>query len=267
MNLTDKSTLIPLLQKYSLYTQKSFGQHFLTDRSVLEAVVGSAELSKDDLVIEIGAGTGVLTRELAAKAGEVQAFEIDVHLKPLLHETLAEFDNVSLQFGDFLAVNLDDLIEAGRPYKVVANLPYNVGSHIIDRFIKHSTPPVLMSVLLQKEVAEKMVGLAPDGSYLGNFLKWYGEARVVKKVPAGSFFPAPKVESAVLLAKQRRATSDERRGSAQEFSKFLHRGFAQPRKKINKAFDKELLERAGIDPDLRPEHISFEEWVRLFGLK
>ncbi len=266
MQLTQKSTLIPLLQKYNLYSQKSFGQHFLVDQSVLDSVVDSAKLTKDDMVIEIGAGTGVLTRELAVRAGEVQAFEIDVHLKPLLQETLADFDNISLQFGDFLAINLNDIVQPGQKYKVVANLPYNVGSHIMDRFIKHSTPPVLMSVLLQKEVAEKMTSLAPDGTYLGNFLHWYGETSLVRKVPAGCFFPVPRVESAVLLTQQREERREKGEGKAIEFSRFLHRGFGQPRKKINKAFDKGLLAEAGINPDLRPEHVSFEEWQRLFEL-
>lgn len=263
MNLTDLGVLIPILKEYGLYTQKQFGQHFLINHKVLEAIVQAADVSDDEVVVEIGVGPGVLTRELAARAGVVKAYEIDGSLEALLRErTLAEFDTVDLTIADFLTVDPDDYIPEHGRFKVVANLPYNVGSHIIDRLLKQAVQPISITVLLQKEVAAKMVAEVPDGTYLSHFVAGYGQARIVQRVGRGDFFPAPKVESAVLhIAKDQEPLIAVEQ--MKEWSGFLHKGFSQPRKKLNKVFDSELLERVGIDPNLRAQHVTTEEWVRL----
>jgi 16S rRNA (adenine1518-N6/adenine1519-N6)-dimethyltransferase len=259
MNLTNPATLISLLKKYGLYTQKSLGQHFLTDQTVLDQALQAANLSIHDTVLEIGAGTGVLTRQLAQQAGQVLAFEIDEHLTHLLAETVGEYANVSLHFQDFLTFDLSQLPSS---YKLVANLPYHVGSHIIDQLLKATYPPQSITVLLQRQVAEKMVARPPHATYLSNFIQTYGEARIVKLVKPGAFFPPPQVDSALVHI----ARSEGSSPPAFSFSRFLHRGFAHPRKMLNKAFTKEELAVANIEPTLRPENLTLDDWSRLYQI-
>ena len=261
LDLTDPQQLIPLLQKHHLYTQKKYGQNFLINRSVIDTSITAANIQPTDLIIEIGAGTGVLTQQLAAKAKFVHVFEIDASLKPLLTETLGQFSNVELHFMDFKQADLNSLIR-NQTYKVVANLPYNAGTHILGLLIQLPNPPQSITVLLQKEVVQKITASPPHATYLSNFVSVYGQAQLIKTVNPGSFFPAPKVDSAILhIAKNPEA----RTLNLQAFSGFLHRGFANPRKKINKAFALKELNQTGIDPNLRPENLTLEDWVKLFN--
>ena len=261
LDLTNPQQLIPLLQKYHLYTQKKFGQNFLINRSVIETSIKAANLQPADIVVEIGVGTGVLTQQLAARVKLVHAFEIDSAFQPLLNETLANLNNVNLHLQDFKQADLNSLI-GDQPYKVVANLPYNAGTHILGQLIQLPHPPQSITVLLQKEVAQKITAIPPHATYLSNFISVYGQAQLIKIVSPGSFFPAPKVDSAILhiVSHQSPVTSH-----LAAFSRFLHRGFANPRKKINKAFAVEELNQAGIDSNLRPENLTLDEWVKLFN--
>lgn len=263
MQLTDPGVLIPLLKKYGLYTAKHFGQHFLINQTVLDRIVEVAAIEPEEVVVEIGVGPGALTRELAARTNRVKAFEIDEGLRSLLlEETLAGL-SVDLAFADFLTIDPVAYIPEDGRFKVVANLPYNVGSHIIDRLLKNAVQPQSITVLLQKEVAEKMVAEVPSSSYLSNFVAGYGQAKIVKRVGRGDFFPAPKVESAVLhIAQADRPLIAPEDMSA--WSGFLHRAFSQPRKKLNKVFSADELAKAGIDANLRPQHVETERWVELF---
>ena len=261
LDLTNPQQLISLLQKHHLYTQKRFGQNFLINRSVIDASIEAANLQPTDTVIEIGAGTGVLTQQIAVRASHVYAFEIDSSLQPLLNQTLADFNNVNLHLQDFKQADLASLI-GDKPYKVVANLPYNAGTHILGQLIQLPNPPQSITVLLQKEVVQKITATPPHATYLSNFISVYGQAQLIKTVSPGSFFPAPKVDSAILhIAKNLEAKTL----NLQAFSGLLHRGFANPRKKINKAFALEELNQAGIDPNLRPENLTLEDWVKLFN--
>jgi 16S rRNA (adenine1518-N6/adenine1519-N6)-dimethyltransferase len=285
LDLTNTQQLIPLLQKHHLYTQKSFGQHFLINRQIIDLALQAADIKSSDTVIEVGAGTGVLTRELAKRAHQVITFEIDQHFEPLLTETLGEYPNVSLIFKDFLKVNLTSLfqeqlqqlkndstsITPAYNYKFVANLPYNVGSHIIDLLVNAPIQPQSITVLLQKEVAQKFTAKPPHATYLSNFIQLYGEAHYLHTVKPGNFFPPPKVDSALIYVKKHpiegvQSTTNIGIDSTAlpSFSHFLHRGFSQPRKMINKSFTKEELEQAHIDPNLRPENLTFKQWVELY---
>jgi 16S rRNA (adenine1518-N6/adenine1519-N6)-dimethyltransferase len=268
MDLTNPQFLIPLLQSHGLYTRKKFGQHFLIDRSVLDTTLSAANIQSDDTILEVGAGTGVLTRELAQRAQHVVAFEIDTSLSHLLSSILTEFKNIDLQLCDAVQslkdpAFLSNLTEksSGNGYKFVANLPYNVGTHIIGQLITSNHPPVSCTVLLQREVAEKYCAEPPHATYLSMMIQTYGQASIVKIVNPKSFFPAPQVESAILHVSAR---ADDFSIDKQRFSRFLHRGFAQPRKMLNKAFDRDTLLSANIDPNARPENVTFQQWLSLF---
>lgn len=286
MELTHPTTLISLLKKHRLYTQKSYGQNFLIDKSVLEDSINVANIQSTNTIIEIGAGAGTLTRELAKQAGRVIVFEIDQNLKPLLEETIGEFSNVELHFTDFRKVNLEQILNQPqaaeakkqdlsasstktydlkpKTYHVVANLPYNAGTHILGQLIQLPNPPQSITVLLQKEVAEKIVATAPHATYLSNFIQAYGHANVVRIVKPNSFFPPPKIHSAILHITKTQILKPK---TLQTFSSLLHHGFANPRKKINKAFSIEELAEANIDPNHRPENLTFDQWVELFEIR
>lgn len=259
-DLTNPQVLGALLQKHHLYTQKKFGQNFLIDPSVITESIRAANLLTEDVVVEIGAGAGVLTQRLADKAKLVHVFEIDQSLRPLLKETLGSYANIILHFQDFRHANLTELL-ADQPYKVVANLPYNAGTHILGQLIMLPHPPLSITVLLQKEVAQKITAAAPHATYLSNFVSLYGQASIKKIIGPHSFMPAPKVESAILHIEKKQII-DSAEMSA--FSGLLHRGFANPRKKINKAFSVEELEKSGVDNNLRPENLSLDDWMRLY---
>ncbi len=277
-DISNPQQLSDLLQKHHFYTQKKFGQNFLIDNSVVMASIEAAHLEPTDIVVEIGAGTGVLTQQLAGKARFVHVFEIDSSLQPLLTETLAGLLNVEIHFQDFRNIDLLQILnqvqddKSGHEsipdllttnYKIVSNLPYNAGTHILGQLIQLPHPPQSITVLLQKEVAQKITAAPPHATYLSNFISLYGQAQIIKIVHPGSFFPSPKVDSAILHIVHHPA-SDTLPSPA--FSRFLHRGFANPRKKINKAFTVADLNRAGIDPNLRPENVRLEEWKKLFEM-
>ena len=163
----------------------------MIDESVLDASIESAGIDSDSVVVEIGAGLGALTQKLAQKAKRVISFEVDPSLRPILQETLAGLNTVELHFADFRAIDLDEILEADARYRVVANLPYNAGTHIIARLMQLPSPPLSITALLQKEVAEKITAQAPHATYLSNFTTLYGNATIERIVPANRFYPAP----------------------------------------------------------------------------
>lgn len=257
-NLADRQTIINILQSHGMHTQKRFGQHFLIDDSVLQNIVAAANIQPEDIVIEVGAGIGVLTQELAQRAQKVISFEIDAKLQSVLAETLSGFSNIELHLEDFLKTNFQ-LPTTG--YKLVANLPYNAGSHILGQLLKSPQPPQSITVLLQNEVAQKITAQPPHATYMSNFFQTYGQAAIIQTISPNSFFPPPKVDSAILqVVKQYQLTEI----SPQSFSHFLHRGFANPRKMLNKAFPADQLAAAHIDANLRPENLTFDQWAVLY---
>jgi 16S rRNA (adenine1518-N6/adenine1519-N6)-dimethyltransferase len=258
-DLTNPRSIAQLLKTNGLHTQKQFGQHFLINRSVLEQVVNAAQLNQRDVVVEVGAGIGTLTVELAKQVKQVIAFEVDPSLKPILNQTVGQLANVDLHFQDALTADLNRLLPTN--YKVVANLPYNAGSHFLDIILKSRHTPQSITVLLQKEVVQKITAQPPHATYLSNFFQLYGQAPIVQTVAPSNFFPPPKVDSANLqVAKNNQVIHL----NATTFSRFLHRGFAQPRKMLNKAFESHRLLQAGIAPTDRPEHLLFSQWLELF---
>jgi 16S rRNA (adenine1518-N6/adenine1519-N6)-dimethyltransferase len=254
-----------------LKPKKSLGQNFLRSEKVLQEFVDSCNLSKDDLVLEVGAGTGTITKELAKRAGGVIAVEFDTDLIFRLKESLREHSNVDIVNADVLSLfknlKIEKLVEYWKAkienlqFKIVGAIPYDITSPLIHGITFLEEKPKLIHLIIQKEVADKICATAPNASYLSNLVATIGTARVLKKVLPGSFYPAPKVYSSIvgITCYENPLDLDRRM-----FSDFLHLGFKFPRKKIKKVFGEETLSKAGINPELRPANLSFGDWVKLF---
>ena len=256
-----------LLRHFDLRARKGLGQHFLIDGEVLGLIISAAELAPADVIVEVGPGLGILTRELAQKAGRVIAIELDSKLAVLLRETLASFSNVIIINDDVLKIEPGALLKEQKvelPYKVVANLPYYITSPVLRHFLEASAKPQTMIVMVQKEVAEAIAAKPGDMSILSVSVQFYGEPRIVSYVPAQSFYPAPEVSSAILridIYPKPKVAVDE--GS---FFELVRAGFAARRKQMAnslaqglgraKAEVLPLLERADIASQRRAETLS-----------
>jgi 16S rRNA (adenine1518-N6/adenine1519-N6)-dimethyltransferase len=291
------------LRRESLRPLKRRGQNFLVDAGVLEAVVEAAELRPDDRVLEIGPGLGVLTEALAARVARVVAVEKDARFLRHLRARLGGYENVELVHADVLRVEVGELVgrlgwgnkehrtrnegvespspqpsplkgegEKGSKYKVVANLPYSITSPVLHRFLTIWEHPSLMVVMVQWEVAQRV--LAPEGSmtYLAALVRLFGTARLVRRIPASAFEPAPKVDSALLRIEVRNLDEEEWRRTV-SLQEYLQQAYRYPRKQavnsLATAFGstpdemRAHLEALGIDPRRRSETFSLEEWRRI----
>jgi 16S rRNA (adenine1518-N6/adenine1519-N6)-dimethyltransferase len=262
------------LCRFDLKARKRLGQHFLVDGEVLEAIVSTAELKPNDTVVEIGPGLGILTGELAQKAGKVIAVELDDKLAALLNQALANFDNVTIINEDILKIAPQDLIreQAKSGYKVVANLPYYITSPVLRHFLEAKARPQTMIVMVQKEVAEAITARPGDMSLLSVSVQYYAEPKIIRQVPAESFYPAPEVDSAIVKIDvyPKPAVDVDEKG----FFAVVRAGFAAPRKQLanslaqglgrDKAEVLPLLKEAGIAPQRRAETLTIEEWAGLW---
>ncbi|TMC30082.1 MAG: ribosomal RNA small subunit methyltransferase A [Chloroflexi bacterium] len=276
-DIADPRSLDAALRRHGARAAKSLGQHFLVDRGVLASIVDAAELSANDDVLEIGPGPGVLTAALADHSRSVTTIEIDERMIAMLRETLGERDNVRIVRADALAVDLYVQAER-RPTRIVANLPYQITTPLLERFIGDARRPPLVVVLVQEEVARRIVATAAneraprERGYLSVFVESFAEARIVRRVPPRAFRPPPRVSSAVVALRTRErpafAPLDER-----AFLRFVSDVFRHRRKQLRSALgheagiDRERAERAlqetGIDPRRRAEELSVAQWVAL----
>ena len=259
-----------LLQQYGLYPKKSLGQNFLVDDSVLHRIVLAADLTQRDTVLEIGPGLGALTRQLAEAAKRVVAVELDDRLMPILRDQLRDLNNVQLIHADILAVEPGKLV--GEPYVVVANLPYYITAAIFRHLVESRPRPQRMVLTVQREVAERVAATPGDLSLLAVSVQAFGEVSQVAHIKAGSFYPRPEVDSAVVRVDMYQQPCfhplDER-----QFFRVVKAGFALRRKQLRNSLaaglrsDRDEVERAlqsaGIDPRRRAETLSLGEWVAL----
>jgi 16S rRNA (adenine1518-N6/adenine1519-N6)-dimethyltransferase len=262
-----------LLRQSGLRAKKGLGQHFLVDEAILETILEAAELSSQDIVVEVGPGLGVLTTELARQAGKVIAVELDDKLASILKRRLASLGNVEVVNADILKVSLAQLLGGNSSYKVVANLPYYITSPILHYFVEGSPKPALMVVMVQKEVGEAIVASPGKMSLLAVSLQMYSKPKVVSYVPAQSFYPPPKVDSVIvrfdLLPEPAVQVAD-----MGGFFGVVKCGFSLPRKQLRNSLAHGLglkpaevvpfLDKAGIDTQRRAETLSLEEWARLY---
>jgi 16S rRNA (adenine1518-N6/adenine1519-N6)-dimethyltransferase len=260
-----------LLKQYRLHAHKGLGQNFLEDPFALEEIIAAAEIQPTDTALEIGPGLGSLTRYLAASAKKVIAVELDGNLIPPLKEVLASYQNVHIIHGDILKLSPKDLINEDH-YLVVANIPYYITSAVIRHLLENPSKPRRIVLTIQKEVAQRICAKPGDMSLLALSVQVYGAPRVAAHIPADAFFPAPKVDSAVLVVDifPSPLIKEELLDS---FFKLIKAGFSQKRKTLRNSLSSglhispvnaaELLTRAGIDPQRRAETLSIEEWEHL----
>ncbi|HCP60589.1 MAG TPA: ribosomal RNA small subunit methyltransferase A [Dehalococcoidia bacterium] len=273
-----------LLRRFGLKARKGLGQHFLVDGAVLGLITGAAELTPADIVVEVGPGLGVLTRELAGEAGRVVSIELDEKLAHVLKETLASCDNVTIIDGDVLRIDPVALLDEQRAhfsqaaaspsgYKVVANLPYYITAPVLRHFLEAPARPELMVVMVQKEVAEAIAAGPGKMSLMSVSVQFYGEPEVVSYVPARCFYPVPEVDSAILRIRpylHPAVAVTDREG----FFRLVRAGFSASRKQLANSLGRglalpkaevlALLEEAGIDPRRRAETLGLDEWARLW---
>ena len=274
--LYSPSQVRQVLDRHGFTFSKGLGQNFLIDGNIVRKIVKSADITKDDYVLEIGPGMGTLTEELALNAKKVIAIEIDERLRPVLSETLEPYGNVEVVYGDVLKLPLRDIIEdkcQGQSVKVVANLPYYVTTPIIGRLIEEDLPLQSISVMVQKEVADRMVAKPHTKDYgpLTLFVGFYTEPQIMMKVPKTVFMPQPKIDSSVIKLNVRKELPDTNRDS---YFKLVRAAFSKRRKTLINALStyglladkeeiREALKRAGIEESVRGEDLEMDDYIRL----
>ncbi len=271
-DLTNIRELRNLLYTHHMQPNKSFGQNFLIDRATLQRIIEAAEINAGEQVLELGAGTGVLTRELARHARRVVAVELERDMLSLLAETTRNFANVELIERNLLYVDPAAIFGA-EAYKLVANLPYYITAPTFRHFLESANPPRLLVVMVQYEVAQRIVAAPGDLSLLGVSIQFYGKPDIVAHVPARAFYPAPKVDSAILRVDLKDEVPLEHK-QRDSFFRLVQAGFSERRKQIHNSLARGLhrkdaevqawLKAAGIDPGRRAETLSIEEWLQLW---
>lgn len=261
------------LRRLDLQAKKGLGQHFLVDEQVLRRLISAAELTTGDTVIEVGPGLGILTRELAKGAGKVIAVEVDTRMASALQENLASWPNVTVINTDVLECDPLSLLGIETQYKVVGTLPYYIATAVLRHFLESRIKPHSMVVTLQKEVAQAIV--APQGrmSLLSISVQFYGKPIIMDYVSAKSFYPQPKVDSAIMRIDLYEHPRVEVADEAKFFS-VVRGGFRAPRKKLRNSLAlgleiaageaEALLEQAGISPSRRAETLSLEDWAQVY---
>ena len=268
------------LTRLNVRAAKGLGQHFLVDHRVLNTIVDAAELASTDTVVEVGPGLGILTQELVNRAGMVVAVELDEKLARALERFFHHRTGLSIVHGSILDFSpeelLADSIGSAKPpasYKVVANLPYYVAAPTLRHFLESSLRPELMVVMVQKEVGESVAAEPGSMSLLGVSVQVYGTPRIVDSVPARSFYPPPKVKSAIVridVHPKPAVDPDDISG----FFDVVRAGFSSPRKQLRNSLSVGLnmgtaeagglLEAVGIAPERRPQTLSLSEWAALY---
>jgi 16S rRNA (adenine1518-N6/adenine1519-N6)-dimethyltransferase len=283
------NSLLSQLSALGIHPKKGLGQNFLVDPSHRARIVAAADLTPGDTVLEVGPGPGVLTELIAAQAGRVIAVELDDRLIPFLRQRFAGQPHVTIVHGDILKLNAGNLMLEARnwklevapgnqypassfQYKVIANLPYYITSAAIRYLLEATPPPELLVLTVQREVAGRMVASPPEMSLLALGVQFYCTAQIVGRIPAGAFYPVPKVDSAVVRL-VRRAEPAEPGVTAEAFFRVGRAGFSQPRKQLRNSLAAGLgvtpaqaevwLKAAGIQPQRRAETLTLAEWGEL----
>lgn len=270
-----RETVKQLLEKHGISPNKVLGQNFLTDQNTIHAFIDSAEISKKDTVVEVGPGTGEITKELAKRAGRVIAVEKDSNMVKILRDELKEYKNVEIIEEDILKFKMLNENQRSNPekaitYKLIGAPPYYLTGRLFRKFLEEAgNKPELIAVIIQKEVAEKITAQPPRSNLLSISVQLYGVPGFVKKVPKGLFWPQPKVDSAILTVKNITTPAiDEKK-----FFRVLRAGFSSPRKQLlgNLAGELgierqeviEILKKHGISHKQRAETLSATDWKNI----
>lgn len=267
MDLSEIKNLKLALKLSGLEAKKSYGQNFLVDKDALNAIVASADLAQTDTVLEIGPGLGVLTDELVQYAGRVVAVEADAELAELLERRATA--NLSVIATDALQYDLGQL---SRGYKVVANLPYYITSLLLRFLLEANNKPTSITVLVQKEVAERIIAKPGQMSVLACSVQYYGKASLVRVVPAASFYPSPKVDSAILHIDIDAQPAFE--ADTKQLFRLIKAGFGEKRKMLRNALAgglavstgqaEQMIATAGLKETVRAQELSLDQWEHLY---
>ncbi|MHB0858839.1 MAG: 16S rRNA (adenine(1518)-N(6)/adenine(1519)-N(6))-dimethyltransferase RsmA [Anaerolineae bacterium] len=269
-----------VLSRYGIRPSKGLGQNFLTDERVMETIVRAADLHADDIVLEVGPGVGLMTLRMAQQAGQVVAIELDRKMVAVLAQTVGDLGNVHVVQGDILEVDHVALLAeaTGLPdpstlrYQVVANLPYYITSAALRALLGARIRPKQLTVMVQREVAERITASPGQMSLLAISVQVYGQPEIVARVPASAFYPPPKVDSAILHV---RVFGQPRVSEAKlpRFFQVVHAGFGQKRKQLHNSLGHGLrlspdavnaaLQASGVAPDRRAQTLTIEEWAAL----
>jgi 16S rRNA (adenine1518-N6/adenine1519-N6)-dimethyltransferase len=268
VDLTNITEIKNTLKAYGAYTNKDLGQHFLIDERALEEIVEAADITKDDLVIEVGPGMGVLTKELCKRAKDVLAVELDKAMVGIVKTSCIKHSNLKIENIDVMKFDASGLGQ----YKLVANLPYYITSAVIRKFLEAPNKPEEMVILIQREVAERICAKPSRMSVLSVAVQFYGNPKIVDVVPRTSFFPAPKVDSAIVKIKVYKSPLFD--VDPRLFFRIVKAGFGEKRKQLinslsgglglNKETLEGILKEAKIDPMMRAEALSMANWNDLY---
>jgi 16S rRNA (adenine1518-N6/adenine1519-N6)-dimethyltransferase len=267
---TSRSGWVALLQQLDIRPSKGMGQNFLFEHGIVERLVRSLGVTREDTVVEIGPGLGILTDELVERAGTVISVELDRRLAAHLRRVFADVPSFELVEGDALAVDFDALVD--RDYLVAANLPYSVGTAILRRLLETRRPPRRLALMMQREVAERLVAQPPGMTIVGVAAQFYARPRIAFTVPPSVFIPPPKVESAVIVMEARDDVPLPQELHSR-FFRIVNAGFRHKRKQLANSIADELgcgkdavsdwIRAAGLDPMRRAQTLSVDEWVAL----
>lgn len=286
----DKRAVQHVIKLYDIRPTRGKGQNFLLDDEVTARMVAAANVTSEDAVLEIGPGLGVLTRQLAAKAGKVVAVELDKNVAIFFKSEFGTAKNISLIEGDILAIQNKDLAKAlgSQQYKVVANIPYAITAPLIQKFLTFVPRPTVLVLMVQKEVAERITAKPGEMSVLALSVQYFADAEILEQVPRAKFFPSPEVDSAVIRitphltnnakagATNTRITNNESTNNTdleKNFFRTVKIGFSAKRKQLHNnlsagfhitaAQGKEILLRLGLREDVRAQDLSLDDWKNL----
>jgi len=275
MSLASLDTIKNFFRENNISPSRDRGQNFLVDEKVLEKIIESANLKKDDVVLEIGAGFGTLTERLAQKAGKVITVESDRGILPILRRNLENYKNVEIIEKDVLSVvNYESKI-MNYEYKIVANLPYQITSIVLRKFLENEPRPNEMMVMMQKEVAERICAISGEMSILAVSVQFFGQPEIIQIVPRSSFYPAPEVDSAILRISRIKNESETnlKRIDVKDFFRVVKVGFSARRKQLHNNLAnglrlkseeaKNILLDLGLDIQVRAQDLSVDDWINL----
>jgi|SRR3989344_279617 len=273
LDLTSHKNIKEIMTKHGYRPNKILGQNFLINKPTLDKIIKSADLTKDDIVLEVGPGLGTLTRELATNSKRVITIEKDKRITEILRENLKEYNNIETLEGDILKFNDYSLLT--KNYKLIANIPYYLTSPLIRKFLESENKPEEIILMIQKEVAQRICSKPGDMSLLSVSVQFYAEAKIISYVSKNCFWPAPKIDSAIIkiIPKKERLLVD-----SDLFFTIVKAGFSHPRKqlvnnlsvlkslngvKLTKYTISEWLSRNSINQNQRAETLSIENWINL----
>ena len=269
MDLTNIAVIKNILEAQGLWAKKKLGQHFLIDKKVLGKIIESADLKSQDVVLEIGSGLGALTLKLLKKVEKVVALEKDQKMAEIFKTITSGFKNLEILNEDALKF---DLRKLPKNYKVVANIPYYITSPLLKVLLEAKNRPKLIVLMVQKEVAERIMAISPNMNILAIAVQFYAKPEIVGFVLKNSFFPKPKVDSAIIKILPRSGTLAEE-VDEKNFFRIVKIGFSSPRKqlqnnlraglKISKEKVNKVLEKSQINPSQRPQELSINDWIRI----